>query len=658
MGRKILFLFLFLFAINHVFATISFSDIKELYNLGDEISVTIKLNPSSQSGNFEYSLNCGEEKEIIIFYKGIENYFQAGKEEKLNTKIFLERSYINNLSGECYLKVILGSESSSSPKFKISNKVKVDLSLDKYSYDPGENIVLEIKAIKENGEKFNGFVKIEGVVSFEKEIKEGYLKEILSTKPNKEAGDYSLNVFVYDLGKDKKVNNFENKTINLKINQIPKSVPLTLSSLEINPGEELKYQANIYDQSGKPMKGLINIEFVSPDKTKIIKRNIESGSSDSIKIQANETPGVWTLVSSFGKIREERDIKILKLAKIDFEFFENSSIIVIKNIGNDIYNGDVLFNIGGEARNLTLSIAPGEERKFVLSGPGKQNVKLSAGNESVEKTLLLTGRVVDVREVKKYFIFSDYPIIWTFIGVLLIFLVVVLFFRYRNKTFDLTKKIKEKISKKEIKKQGEFINIKSNISNAESSLVLEGTKEPATFIVLKIKNKISKESKERLEKIIRELNKYNAVFEFKENEIVTIFSPKKTKSFKNEYSAIKYSYEISKAVEELNKKFEEKINLGIGISSGDLISKIENGKLKYTNIDNSIFISRRISQNFSNNNVVISERVKNKLLREVRTEKIEKDGNTYYIVKRISDKEENEAKLKEILKRTSISSYD
>ena len=652
----ILFSLFLLINVSFVSATLSISDVKGVYNLGETIIATLTINPSSVAGDFEYSLNCGEEKETIIFYKGAENYFEAGKEIKLNTKIVLERDYIRNLTGECYLKLSLGSESFSSPRFKISNKIKVDKKLDKYSYDPGEAIVLEISAIKENGEKLNGFVKVNGIVSFEKEIKDGFLKEVLSTKENQEAGDFPLEIFVYDLGKDKKINNFENATLNLKINQIPYSVPLTLSSLEVKPGEELKYEVNIFDQSGKEMKGLVNIEFVSPDKKKIIKRNVEAGNSDSIKIELNETPGRWVLASSFGKIREEREINVLKLAKLDFDFFENSSIILIKNIGNDVYSGNVTFNIGNETKNLDLTILPGEERRFTLSGPGEQNVKISAGEDSIEKKLLLTGKVVDVKEVKKYFVITDYPLVWSFIAVLLILLVITVFFRYKNKTIPFGRKIKEKLNNSE--KKDSFINVKKENNSAEASLVMEGTREPSTIVILEIKNKISNSSLEKLKTIVKELNKYNSAIEFRDNEIILVFSPKKTKSFKNEYNAIKYSYEISKAIEELNKKFSEKIEFGIGISSGDLISKIENGKLNYTNVDNSLSFGRKIAKNFSNNNVVISEKVKNKLLREVRTEKIEKDGNTYYVVKRISDKEENEAKLKDLLNRMNISSHD
>ncbi len=78
---------------------------------------------------------------------------------------------------------------------------------------------------------------------------------------------------------------------------------------------------------------------------------------------------------------------------------------------------------------------------------------------------------------------------------------------------------------------------------------------------------------------------------------------------------------------------------------------MENNKLKYTGVDNTVSASKKVAD-ISNQEVLISERVKNKLLREVRTEKIEMAGNTYYKVLRISERANNQEKLKDLLKRT------
>ena len=53
-------------------------------------------------------------------------------------------------------------------------------------------------------------------------------------------------------------------------------------------------------------------------------------------------------------------------------------------------------------------------------------------------------------------------------------------------------------------------------------------------------------------------------------------------SNKNEVEAVKVAKKIIDILNEHNKKFREKIDFGIGITSGEIINRIENKKLKFT----------------------------------------------------------------------------
>ncbi|MEM4330791.1 MAG: adenylate/guanylate cyclase domain-containing protein [Candidatus Pacearchaeota archaeon] len=640
---KIFVFFFFLWTFSLTSALITISETNEVYNLGDEITTTLILNPSSTKGDFDFSLICGNSSEKIIFYKGAENYFDIGKEIKINTKIKLERSYIGNLEGNCFLKVVLGSESVSSNKFKISRDINVNSKLDKDSYDPGESILLEIWAIKENGEKLNGFVKGEGVVNFEKAIKEGYLKEVFFTEKTVEAGEYEERISVYDLGEDREINNFKNVTVKIKINQVPSSVPLTISSLELNPGEELKFKGEIYDQSGKPMEGIINVEIISPSKKVVLKKSLKSGEEGSFLFDTNATAGKWSISSSFQGIREEREFVINKKPLIKIEFFNETPIVSFKNVGNDEFIGNVSLEILNETRSLFLNIKPGEERKFSIYAPkGEHNIKIKIGEEDMEKRVFLTGNSIKIKEYNETFF--NKPLIIAGIILLILLLVFVLYFKSKSKTFLFkTRKLTEIKNKKELT---EFIPIKAESNEAKSSLVLKGEKEIANVIVFRIKGELDSSLKKKIIKIIKELNKYKAAIEFKEEEIITIFSPRKTKTTKNDYQAIRYSLEVSKAIEEINKKIKNKISIGIGINRGEIISNIEGNLLNYTAIGNTLQIARKLSS-ISENEVLISEDVKKELIREVKLEK--KEG--FYKVINVLDREVNSEKLRDILRR-------
>jgi len=652
--------FVFLILIGIASASITISQSASIYNLGDTIHITITINPSIVEGNFEGKLICGNSSETFYKISPAKSAFTANQEIKINHKIIIERQYIGNMTGECRIIASLGSITTQTERFRISSDIIVNAILNKEFYDPGEVIVLDIDAVKANGQRLNGFVKSEGLFNFEKQITEGKLREILTTEKNLEAGEYKMDLFIFEENKDKEILNFKNITVGLRINQIAYSVPITLPSLEINPGTDFEFKAELFDQSGKKMHGIVTIEFFSPLRERIL-LSVESGNSEVVSFPRNATPGTWALYSSHGRLKEERKIKVNSVPLLEYNFIEGSSVLLITNIGNADYVGIVQVAIGEENRNLTLDIKPGEERKFTLYAPtGEHDVKIGNEENMVEKRLLLTGNAVAIKDYGRFFVFSKYPAIWSIITTIIILLGIVTFFRYNKKTFNLNKKIKTKIEsiknvKSDYSGRKMFEESKnSKVSVAEASLVIKGLREPSSIITIKIKNELKPFIKENFEKIIFGLTeKNNATVDFKEKEVFIIFSPRKTRTYKNEYSAIKMALEINSALQESNKKFHEKVDFGIGVNSGDLISTMEKDKLKYTGVGNTISSSKKIA-NMSNQEVLISERVKNKLLREVRSEKIEKSGSTYYKVLKISERADNREKLKDLLKRTHM----
>ncbi len=641
-------------------ATITISSPASIYNLGDTIYTTLTINPSVVEGNFELNLICGEYSETFYKISPAESAFTANQETKINHKIILSKEYIGNLTGECQLAANLGNIIAHSEKFRISSDINVQASLDKEFYDPGEAIVLEIDAIKSNGQKLEGFVKATGIIEFEKQILDGTIKEIFVTENNLEAGEYSLTIQAFDKDKNGEILNSKTTTLNFKINQIAYSVPLTIPSLEINPGKPFEFQATLFDQSGKNMQGRISIEFMSPLREKI-NLAVDSGSTGIINIPTNATAGNWKLYSLYGRLIEERNIKVNEIPLLNYSFLEDSSVLVIKNIGNGDFVGDINITIGQEPRNLSLNIKQGEERKFTLSAPtGEHDIRIEGGNNGLEKRLLLTGNAISIEDYGKFLLFSGYPFVWSIIITLIILLGIVGFFRYNRKTFGLNSRVKSKIENlRNMKSDSRGRNIldqekRAKLNNAQASTVINGLREPSTIVTVRIKNELKPFIKNNVEKIIKEIGeKHNAAMDFKERDIFMIFSSRKTKTYKNEYSAIKMGLEINTLLQESNRKYSDKIEFGIGINSGDLITSIEKGSLKYTGLGTTIPFSRKLAE-MSKQEVIISEKVKSKLLREVRTEKIEIMGNTYYKVLRVSEREDNQNKLKDLLKRTHM----
>jgi len=168
-------------------------------------------------------------------------------------------------------------------------------------------------------------------------------------------------------------------------------------------------------------------------------------------------------------------------------------------------------------------------------------------------------------------------------------------------------------------------------------------------LALKIKNKLTRANKKDLEKIIKQIsNGKGSVYETG-SYLIGVFSPLSTKTFKNEVRAAKVAGLIQASLKQYNKRFPDKIEFGIGIGSGDIINKIENGKLKFTALGNLIPGVKRIAE-ASDEKILLTKDAYEKAGSEV---KATKHGDVYE-VRRILDAERNKQFIDGFLRRIGV----
>lgn len=194
------------------------------------------------------------------------------------------------------------------------------------------------------------------------------------------------------------------------------------------------------------------------------------------------------------------------------------------------------------------------------------------------------------------------------------------------------------------KKKEKFLN------EAEQVLVTDGQKNRAAIIALKIKNSINKFSKENLEKAIEHVyDKKGAVYEHG-NMIFVIFSPIITKSFRNEIEAAKDAERIAAGLKEHNRKFNDKIEFGIAVNSGEIINKIEDRKLKFTSLGTLTIAAKKLAE-LSHGEVLMTKEAYEKAMAEVKADKKIINGTEVYEVKKVADYEKNKKFINDFLKR-------
>lgn len=697
-----------------VLADISISEPMDVYNLGDRLYIEVDGLRGTSNGNLNIDLVCGNSSINLVRISA--RAFSADEDQsysipyKILDREDLEILDLKGIIGSCQVVSSLGSDVASTKIFDISDDVIVRVSLDRTSYNPGESVSVDIEAVKKNGVELDGFVEGLNASSFTKAIEEGKVSEGFVVPETAEAGTYILTVRAYDSGKDGVLNSGES-VVSYEVNQIATSLIMSLSDVVATPGENFTIGIEAFDQSGVEMGGLVSLKIISPDGD-VVDAIVQAGEFSAIDFASNSSVGVWRIVGSFDDLEEVREFEMAGLQKVVFDF--EDSILSVRNVGNVLYDRTIGVTIGDEIITLELNIGAGEIRKFKVGAPnGEYDVLIDDGETSISRQVLLTGNAISLKDFGNGGVFR-YPVVYIFLILILGGVGVVLLMKYRKtRTIKFAKGWKAKIMKvankfpwrrkvaklhrarahigKKVKK-GVPNGVKSHMDDslnfthkspavqgldvknyshedktmvdftrkekmeAESALVLKGEKQVSGVVSVGIKNHgdLGDAGREALRKIVDDA-KGKGVIDWRGDYIFVVFNPLITRTYGNEILATRCGMKIVKKLEVYNKKFEDKVDFGVGVHAGDLVASKEKDKLKYTSIGNTISFAKRMSD-IDSAKVIVSDVVRKKLLRDLKVKKGKEIGeNATYVVGEIKDRSGDAARLKELLKRSKHS---
>jgi hypothetical protein len=721
-----------------VSAGIYFSDPLSVYNLGETITMQIKVEPVLSEFLLKADLLC-EEKTIINFN------LMPDSSGIAEIKLPLSYNTIDNATGSCYFNAKFSNEEKKSRVFIISKELKLILLTDSFYANPGDEIIIEGETYKMSGQRSNGELEVNipllkfgtddetvlnnGInITENNELKSGanagmYYTNIengtfnlrINIPKDTPAGDYRIDAKAYEYSSDGRITNLVENHGSLKIFQVLSSVNIAINNQNLNPGEELTFEPELLDQSGFEINDNVGIVIKSEQGERIFEKIVKSGEITSFKLPTNLTSEYYTIHLSKDSFNSNKKFYVNEKAIALFEIINDS--LIITNIGNIQYNKSVEISLNGKPflRNLDLNL--GKSKQYKLTGINENYVVLVSDGETElrKENVFLSGPsngimgasvgVNDLDETRNSLLKS--PILWGFIILLLIgglffFIKNTIkkrsiafpgqenrFFKSKKPGFlDLSKKQEDTKNigifssnvvdnKKSLSSPGCIISktsmdnsnmpstsipagiIKQNASLgiAEQSLVMEGSKNNVTIIVLKLKNSLNRSSKDIIEKYKEKIiSNKGAIYE--QNEFrYFIFSPILTKTFNNEKTAVKIAMKISEDLLSYNKKFSDKIYFGIAIGSGEIINKIEDKKLKFTGLGNVLPATKKLAE-ISNGELLILKSVYEKCLSEIKAEQITSGGNNYYLVRQVLDSDKNKKFLNEFLKRQGSESVN
>jgi len=655
-----------------VFAELRASEPNDIYNLGDKLFITITDIKGSETGNLNVDLICSNSTVNLLKLSARAFSSEGGQSYsipyKFLTKGDLEIDDLSAIVGDCRIKTNLANEIIESKSFVISRDLNVNANLNKVVLSPGDSVHLNIDVSRADGDSFEGFFRIMNFSAIEGEVVGGIVDKDIVIESSMPAGNYFMSIEVYDLDLENNVMNSGSENLFVEIKQVPTSIEMGISDLEIVPGNNFKINPSILDQSGIVMNGTVSIYVTDPDEKKYDYSAV-SGTTIDIPFMMNATQGTWTVYAFSNGLSQENQVDVLGVERINYSF--ENSILRIENVGNIDYYGVVDVGIGEMTHNLELTLKKGTFKEYVLEAPeGEYEITVNDGENIYTGSGFLTGNAIGIRELGGGGGIKGFSFIWVFL-VLLVgcmgFIMIGMFKKtkvvsktsFKDKVKGTGKKLINFKGKKKVvdtsKEDKNIIDLtkKEEMGDAESTLVIDGDKVKTTIVAIKIKDKdaFTDDIQHDVVKIIKENCGAKGVVDVKEDFIYLIYSPLITKSYKNDLYASKVALNIVKSLTEYKKKMSGDLKFGVSVNHGNLVSKKEGVKLKYTGLENTFLLSNKIAEK-SENNVLVPDKIRNGLMRDLKVTKVDNIGDVkIFVIEEIKDREANKAKLDDLLKR-------
>jgi hypothetical protein len=628
--------------------------IKTVYNLGDNLEAPITLSyPRDISGTLTVNTICNGTVRKILNWEALS--LKTGV-----PKVIPFSFQISGISGLCVLQAVFSPDNSNpalSSEFKISNWLSVTGSLEKSVFDAGETFALSGKVTKETGENSNGLVEASiDTKDINQEIKQlgtitdGNFAFNISIPSALKAGNYNLKVKAYEEDSNGAVTNSGNAEYNISVNQVPTNLELIFESKEIDPGSSLIVNAILHDQTGDPINSSIFVTIKDSADKILEEKEINMGESIIYPIAQGTAPAEWKVFAVSNKLTSEETFLIKTKESIAVQIVNKT--IGITNNGNVFYNKTLLVKIEDNPLNIQVVLDVGQTKKYILSAPnGEYTVRvLSDDGNEVSETMSLTGNAIGIKEQGS----NLTTLAFILLGLIILIGGFLLFKKIKKRSSFGGWFRREKFQKSKVKESKPLpvmneTAIVTPVNKAEISLSIKGEKQEASVVGLKIKNlrecRVKKGScSDTLKQIINMAEDNKAVTYENNDYLLFLLAPTKTRTMKNEKTALDIAQEMQSILMNHNRMFNQKMDYGISLNKGSIVAKIEGRIFKFMGIGSIIGVSKKIAT-LSDGEVLLSEEINNLLRVNMKSDKETRDGFTVYVLDSVK-KEGDEATKK------------
>ena len=641
----------FLVLLPGISAEILIGQTESTYSLGDSLNLQITVIASSDSnGFFTSKLVCEGVDDTEIYKTHLS--LQTSQRKDIPLSINFADFLVGNVQGTCYIKSEYAGESAISQKFKISKGITITLDIGGISFDPGSAVKITGKASKDNGDLVEGYAEFTAPqleISLLAPVSKGSFELNFTIPTNALSGNYDMKVKVYEKDSSGKVTNSGEASATIRAKQLMKSIKTEFSTRSVSPETPIVYTVYIYDQAGEKMAQDVGISIYRPDKTVFIKKLVKSGESNTFSSDSNSTPGYWRIDAGLDSLETSEMFLVEEFMRAAFSL-ENKTLVVT-NIGNVPYKKTIEVRFGEitEIKDIELGLA--ETAKYRLLAPdGVYDISVADGSTSAQfGSTFLTGRAIGIGPADS-FSFSN---IWLWIVLILIVVIAIAgVFIYRKIRKN---KALGNVASKPIKVSPQPDNLPKGIAKATpaANIIDQGQKQESTVIALSLRNlpflenNKAKEALEAIDNALWQAKTAGAKIYMEGDYRMIILSPMLTKERDNTLKAILIAQTVERILREHNKRSAQKIEFGIGINSGDLITEKHDNSFKFVSLGNTITAARRLARE-STASVLISEDLRRKNINRLKAVKTTENG---WKVEKIIDRSQHQDYVRTMLDR-------
>ncbi|MFH1500828.1 MAG: hypothetical protein ABIE22_02680 [archaeon] len=672
MGKKLsLIIFALMLFSSLAAAEVMLSQPKSVYSLGDNIDLQVSLKPVENTDDIlKLTLNC--ENATKDFYL-LPLVLGAGETKDIEIGLTLTREFLGGIRGDCFVEARFKNDYETTEKFKISDKIDVTANLDKLDAEAGAQRIVSGTAIKENGAAVEGFVEIKVTgtdVKITRNVQEGKFQANFSLPQSLQAGNYEIEVRVYEKLEDE-ITNVGTAKIGVNLKQKANKLEIALVSQTVKPGSNVTFKTSIYDQGGNKVSGDVTVKILDSWEDVFYERLVKTEEIVVFPLGNNASAGYWKIEASGTALKSDRLFYVEEYESANFKVWNDT--LIVTNVGNVPYRKAIQIAIGNDVEIREVDLDIGESRRFRLLAPeGAYSISVTDGSQTLDLfDVSLTGNVVGVQDIRNQMgAINRYPIVWLFLVVVAGLFLLMMIERVTKKKFrvyapkDTVNKSMERAGKKSDKikvreakmNAGEHTRMPMpGFKEAEHALVHNGSKEKASILNIKIKNmanlvKTRGNAIENITKALENITERKGSIYRSGDHIMGIFTPSVTRTFKNELIATKVAKQIAAELQDHNRKFKDKVEFGIGINSGDIIAKAEKGKLQFTSLGNTVGLSRKVAE-IADKDVLLSEEVRNRVMNEIKTELRQHGELKTFEVKEFRDRDEHNRFIRDFLNR-------